>query len=661
MTQGNLWRRLQLVGQPYWFGSMRWTWPVGIGVLAISAAIVYMLTVTVSGGAEMIVGSLRLIPAKVIIESVTGYGAYGGAAIVALIGAAWYFGRGGATGPGRYEPEDVKRSRRIAWTLLIVVLAFMVGVNILNVIINKVSGAFTTALNKKEELEYWKYLYIYAGVFIVGLPIVVYNTYFRRILSNHWRKWLTHYLLVKYFGQDRAYYRINGRADIDNPDERIHQDVSTFVDGALSLLLTILGSLITLVSFVGILWSISQFLTWSVIAYAAFGTVLTIVIGRVLVGLNGLQLRYEADFRFGITHVRNHAESIAFYRGEEREQQNVGNAFQYVYWNYLRLLSAQRNLQFFTTGFDYVVVIIPALFLAPMFFKGEVEIGVITQATMAFRLILHSLAVIVDEFRTMTLFAANTHRIGQFVEALDEPARKPGQNYIDMQQGDRIALQNVTLVTPDTNLTLVKDVNLTLDSGKPLLIVGPSGSGKSSLLRVIAGLWLSGSGRVFRPVQPNEMADSKHIMFLPQKPYMVSKGTLRDQLTYPNMESQISNEELHAVLETVNLPNLESRFSEGFETVKLWSEVLSLGEQQRLAIARLLITNPKIVILDEATSALDVKNERRIYEILRQRGAEIISIGHRPTLTKYHSEVLELKGDGNWELMTAEEFARREA
>jgi putative ATP-binding cassette transporter len=660
---GGLLHRLQLAGLPYWFGTSSTTFMGGLMALAIAAVTVYGLTVAVRTGANGIVGWFKVLQPQALIGMLPDYAGVGVVLVGFLICLAWFYGRKKDGVPeAPYSSKDARRERLIAWGLLAAVLSFMVAVNILNVVINQISGLFTTALNQKNEVVYWKYLYLYAAIFLPGLPIVVYSTWFQRVLFNHWRRWLTHYLLDKYFGGDRAFYRINGRQDIDNPDERIHQDVQNFVDGALSLLLTVLGSLITIVSFSGILWSMSGTLTGAVYIYAAVGSVITIVFGRILVAINGLQLKYEADFRFGITHVRNNAESIAFYHGEEHENEQIRKGFQYVYRNYLRLVNAQRNLMFFTRGFDYAVIIIPSLFLAPLFFKGEVEIGVITQATMAFRLILGSLEVIVSEFRTITVFAANVQRIGAFVEALDDVSHKDKAERIGAEYGESIELKDVTLKTPDRKQTLVEHVSFKVSADEPLLIVGPSGSGKTSMLRLMAGLWDDGTGTIVLPIRPGDTPDVKKMLFLPQSPYMV-RGKLRDQLTYPNRDAVVSDAQLEAVLDEVRLHGLEKRFEKGFDEYRLmWKENLSLGQQQRLAIARLILTDPRIAVLDEATSALDPDNEANVYESLRKRKVTYVSVGHRPALVRYHKNVLELKGDGkNWELMPAAEYARRQA
>ncbi len=536
------------------------------------------------------------------------------------------------------KPYWIAPGKLTAWGLLAALLLLLVSVNVLNVVINFVSGNFMTALSGKDVPNFYRYLLIYGSVFVIGIPVVVFYGWVRDKLAVHWRKWLTNHLLDKYFAK-RAYYRINNNTEIDNPDERLAQDVEAFTKSALSLAMIAIGSVITLVSFISILWSISLPLVLTVVIYSLLGTIATVWFGKRLIGLNFNQARVEADFRYSLIHVRNNVESIAFYRGEENESKQVKDRFLEAFKNYNLLIGWQRNLAFLTTGYDYLVVIIPSLVIAPLYFSGSVEFGAITQASMAFTQVLTALSLIVTEFRNISTFAANVNRLGSFMEALDAPEHDEGETTIRTAQEDNVALRAVTLQTPNYQRTLVKNVSAEVDSGKGLLIVGPSGSGKSSLLRALAGLWDSGSGVIARP-------SIEDILFLPQRPYMVL-GSLRAQLVYPSKQLEVSDEVLQDVLKQVNLADLASRVG-GLDTVLSWSDVLSLGEQQRLAFARLVLTKPRYAILDEATSALDVKNEGQLYELLRTTGATFVSVGHRPTLVKHHHKVLELVGDGSW-------------
>lgn len=526
-----------------------------------------------------------------------------------------------------------------AFGLLAILLLLLLAVNGLNVAINFVSGEFMTAFSAKNQPTFYKMLAIYFGVFVVGTPVVVFYSWIVDKLALHWRTWLTQHLTAKYL-QNRNYYRINSDSSIDNPDERIAQDVKDFTAGALSLVLNILSSAVTLVSFIAILWNISNQLVGVVLVYALTGTLATIWMGRRLIGLKFDQLKKEANFRYDLIHVRNNVESIAFHQGEAHEAKRIGARFADAVKNFNALIGWQRNVGFLTTGYNYMIVLIPSLLIAPLYFAGKVPFGVQTQADMAFGQILGALSLIISSFESITSLIAQSKRLGSFVEALDR-GDDLGAEAITSAEGKQLQLNKLTVKTPGNKQTLLRDLSLSLEKKGGLLITGPSGSGKTSLLRAIGGLWKNGSGSVQRPPL-NDMA------FLPQRPYMVL-GSLRQQLTYPHFDSEISDLELNKVLKQVNLEDLPERVG-GFDVELSWPDVLSLGEQQRLSFARLLLSKASFAILDEATSALDLDNEERLYTILRESGKNYVSVGHRPSLLEHHKSLLELRADSKWVL-----------
>ena len=541
-----------------------------------------------------------------------------------------------------YWFADKRRSARAVLALLLILLfAFTT----LNVVLNFVGRDFMTALAEKDQPAFNKNLLLYLGAFVVATPVSVFYSFVRKHLGINWRLWLTNHFLERYF-QNRSYYRINDDKNIDNPDQRIAQDISSFTVTSLGFLSILFFSLVQLISFIGILWSISIILVLILLAYAFIGTLVTMFFGKRLVNLNFLQLRKEADLRYGLVHVRDNAESIAFYRGEDREKGQVKQRLMVVIGNLRFLIGWERNLEFFTKGYEYVILILPIVVMAPMYFAGEIKFGVVTQAEGAFIQVLSALSVIVTQFEQLSNFVAGITRLETFSTALEPDAkeRSAERPRIDSAEGPRLVLDHVTLMTPDYHQTLVRDVSLEAPVGKGLLIVGPSGVGKSSLLRAVAGLWNAGEGRIARP-------PLKEMLFLPQRPYMVL-GSLREQLHYPMVDEEVSDTELTGVLKRVNLTDLPERVG-GLDAVMDWGHLLSLGEQQRLAFARLLLTKPSYAILDEATSALDGPNEELIYRELQNTGTTYISVGHRPSLPAYHDQVLELRGGGNWRLKAA--------
>ena len=525
--------------------------------------------------------------------------------------------------------------RRVAWAVLVGLILLMLLDTQLAVMVNEKTGELTSALAARDEDRFWTA--VRGMLWVVGFAVPVYALYYasRDAYANDWRRWLTRRFLDAYLN-DRAYFRLAG---VDNPDQRIADDVNTFTSRSLNFLLILLGSVMQLIAFSTVLWGLSKMLVGFLIVYAVVGTVLSIgLFGRPLIRLNFWQLKREADFRFRLMRLRENAESIAFYRGEKQERHQLDQRLRAALLNTSKLIRAQFMLNLFQRSFSQLSLLVPFVVLAGQVLSGELEVGQAVQAGGAFAAVLSAVSLIVENFESLSRFVAGIDRLHAMAEKLQEEPPPPG---IELRPARDLRLSKLTVKAPDSDRVLVQDLSLSVPACESLLITGASGSGKSSLLRAIAGLWTQGGGRIHQPPQED-------VFFLPQRPYLQT-GSLRSQLIYPSTNTKLDDQALLKVLDEVQLRHL-AETDAGLDRSEDWEKLLSGGEQQRLAFARLLVHAPRVAILDEATSALDDANQRRLYERLRERGTTLISIAHRAAVARFHRRVLQLTGGGRWKL-----------
>ncbi len=547
--------------------------------------------------------------------------------------------------------QQLRQRRWLNWGLLATIVFMLLAVNGINAGISFIYRDITNALVDKDQGGFYGRLSIYAACFVVALPIRVTQVYITQKLGIIWREWLSRSLIGDYM-KNKAYYVLNPNSeeetDIDNPDQRITQDTEAFTAQSLSLVLGLFDALLTFSLNILILWGISSRLTFALFGYAAFATALLIVAGRNLVRINYDQLRYEADFRYGLVHIRDNAESIAFYSGETQEKQESYRRLGSVVKNFNLLIVWQVIIDVMRRSVSYAGVFLPFLVMAPVYFAGEIDFGVFNQANFAFNMVESSLFFIVARIEQLAQFAAGISRLEGFQTKVEHVGQQaPSNNSRVVPGSNSIVIRSADLYPPNGKKPVIEDLTINIGDHDKLLVVGPSGCGKTSLLRMISGLWEPSRGSVERP----SMGD---LLFIPQKPYMLL-GSLREQLCYPADEDRFSDEQLRSVLEQVNLQKLVTRYPD-LDIKQDWPRILSLGEQQRLAFGRLLLNSPRFVVLDEATSALDVKTEKQLYQLLVDRDLSFISVGHRPTLKHFHTNVLELRGDGDWSLVPTSSY-----
>jgi vitamin B12/bleomycin/antimicrobial peptide transport system ATP-binding/permease protein len=535
-----------------------------------------------------------------------------------------------------------------AWALLLGVIGLNLGNVYISVRINEWNRSFYNALQAFDRGELFRQLGFFCILVFFAISMSVYGLYLSQMLQIRWRRWLTsRYLGAWLAGQ--AYYQLELGGRTDNPDQRIAEDLNQFTTFVLSLSVGLISSVVSLISFLVILWGLSgpadlpigtwvtlhipAYLVWAALLYAGIGTWLTVKIGQPLVPLNYARQRFEADFRFGLVRLRENAESVALYGGEPVELQLCQERFGSVFENFRQIMKRQKRLTWFTLSYAQVAVIFPVVVISPRYFLKQIGLGGLMQAVNAFSFVQNALSFIINSYADIAAWQAVTERLGGFEERLQavHQRMRASRQIVFRREGFGLTLKELDIDMPD-GTPLLRAVNFAPSRGAAVLIAGASGAGKSTLLRAIAGIWPYGRGEISLGKGP--------ILFVPQRSYL-PLGTLASALRYPHSEkTTVSIPRLAAALEEVGLGSLAGELEEA----RNWSQRLSLGEQQRLAFARILLFRPGLLFLDEATSALDEDSEARLYGLLRAAPWQLtmVSVGHRSTLRNFHDQILDL-------------------
>ena len=552
-----------------------------------------------------------------------------------------------------YFQSDAKWKAR---ALLAAIVVLNLAAVYMLVLLNEWNRLFYDALQNKDQAVFWQQLGRFAYLAFAFIVIAVYKFYLTQLLEVRWRAWMTAQYLQRWLGH-HAFYRMElarfegrsatpgGTASPDNPDQRIQEDVNQFTSYTVSLSMGLLNAVVTLASFVGILWGLSGdfsfslgghdvtipgFMVWMAVLYCALGSLITHFVGKPQIALNYAQQRLEADFRHHLVRVREHSEPIALDRGEQVEGQQLNLRFGHVLRNYLALIRAQKRLVWFTSFFGQAAVIFPFIVAAPRFFSGAIQLGELMQIASAFDRVQGALSWFVENYSTLASWRATADRLTHFEDALarHEASLRPTVETTTSPDGS-LQLRDLALALPQG--TRLARASLQARTGDRILVSGPSGSGKSTLFRAIAGIWPHASGGLALPAHFRDEA-----MFIPQQPYL-PQGPLRDALAYPEPASRYSDQALAQALRDALLPQLVPRLDDD----DAWGQRLSGGERQRLAIARVLLKQPRWVFADEATSALDAPAEQAVYDklsaLVQRRNGALVSIAHRPGVAAFHT------------------------
>jgi vitamin B12/bleomycin/antimicrobial peptide transport system ATP-binding/permease protein len=536
-----------------------------------------------------------------------------------------------------------------AYSFFIFVICMNLAIVGMDVVFNHWYNHFYDSLQDYDKRSAYDLIVVFIFLATVYIVLAVYRYYLQAYLALRWRRWLTNEFLNRWLDKRSYYYLENFYEQTDNPDQRIQEDISSLVTSTLDLVIGFISSVTTFIAFIYILWTLSGhftlslgswgtfnvpgYLVWVSIIYSIVGTFLAFKVGYPLVGLNFEQQRREANFRFAAIDLRTHAEHVALYHAEPYEKGILGGLFDSVLNNWYAIILRQKLLLWFTAGYNQVSVILPLVVVLPNYFGKVFKLGGLMQALRAFTQIQDALSFFVNSYPQIAQWRAVVRRLISFLDHMYEvetKAQLENKVVYDLKPANSIVAKNLNIFTPDNEL-LLENINLELKHGNNYLIKGPSGIGKSTFIRVIAGIWPFGSGEV-------DLPNDKSIMYLPQRAYMPI-GTLRAALLFPEKVSSITDEELIRLLKVCDLPDLVDRLDD----VSMWSEQLSPGELQRIAFARVLIHKPDWAFLDESTSAMDLALEKHLFELLKKTlpNCSIVSVGHQPSVEAFHDHQLD--------------------
>jgi len=544
------------------------------------------------------------------------------------------------------KPYWVSERRTKGLLILAAVVGLSLGIVWLEVQFNTWNRNFYNALEAKDQAEFFRQFWIFTGIALVWIVAAVYRLYMQQMLQIEWRSWVNEHFLKRWL-EDRAYYRLQlVDRGVDNPDQRIAEDLRLFVDNTLDLALGLLSSVVTLVSFTVILWTLSSdytiggvtipgFMFWAVLIYSIFGSWVAHMIGRKLIGLGFNQQRFEADYRYALVRLREHAEGVALYKGEVLELRNFRERFAHVIDNWWGIMRTRKRLNWVVSFLYQFSVPFPYIIVAPRYFAGEVPLGYIFQVSSAFLNVRGALWWFIDVYPQFAAWKATVDRLTSFSASLDQV--KSGAAEVGGERGEApgaaLGVQGLELDLPQGK-RLLADASIEFKPGESVLVTGPSGAGKSTFFRALAGIWPYWKGRI-------QLPRGARLLFLPQKPYLPI-GPLRRAVTYPGDPAQSSDGDVRLALEAVGLPALGT----DLDRSENWGQVLSGGEQQRVAFARALIARPAVLLLDEAVTTLEEGEGRALYRMLEQRMPDmiIISIGRPALLSSLHRRAIVLEG-----------------